>query len=51
VVTPISTALRVATKIVTLYAADVGVAWVVSEPDPRKIRRRVWEIGWGGSVH
>ena len=24
---------------------------VVSEPDPRKIGRRVWEIGWGGSVH
>jgi len=22
----------------------------VSEPDPWKIRRRVWEIGWGGSV-
>ena len=24
---------------------------VVSEPDPRKIEKRVWEIGWGGSVH
>ena len=23
---------------------------VVSEPDPRKIGRRVWEIGWGRSV-
>jgi len=23
---------------------------VVSEPDPWKIRRSVWEIGWGGSV-
>jgi len=23
---------------------------VVSEPDPRKIGRRVWEIGWGQSV-
>ena len=27
-VTPISTVLRLATRIVTLYAADVGVAWV-----------------------
>ena len=24
--------------------------WVVSEPDPRKIERRVW-YGLGGSVH
>ena len=24
---------------------------IVSEPDPRKIEKRVWEIGWGGSVH
>ena len=23
---------------------------IVSEPDPRKIGKRVWEIGWGGSV-
>jgi len=23
---------------------------IVSEPDPRKIRRSVWEIGWGRSV-
>jgi len=23
---------------------------VVSEPDPQKIERRVWEIGWGRSV-
>jgi len=23
---------------------------LVSEPDPRKIGRRVWEIGWGRSV-
>ena len=25
--------------------------WLVSEPDPRKIGRRVWHISWGGSVH
>jgi len=25
-------------------------SYVVLEPDPRKIRNRVWEIGWGGSV-
>ena len=25
-------------------------SYVVSEPDPRKIRNRVWEIGWGGSL-
>jgi len=24
---------------------------LVLEPDPRKIEKRVWEIGWGGSVH
>ena len=24
---------------------------LVSEPDPRKSKRRVWHIGWGGSVH
>jgi len=24
---------------------------IVSEPDPQKIEKRVWEIGWGGSVH
>jgi len=23
---------------------------LVSEPDPQKIGRRVWEIGWGRSV-
>jgi len=23
---------------------------LVSEPDPQKIGKRVWEIGWGGSV-
>ena len=28
-----------------------GIQTVVSEPDPRKIEKRVWEIGWGGSVH
>ena len=28
----------------------VGVQSVVWESDPRKIGRRVWEIGWGGSV-
>ena len=25
--------------------------FIVSEPDPRKIEKRVWEIGLGGSVH
>ena len=28
----------------------VGIR-VVSEPDPRKSKRRVWHIGRGGSVH
>ena len=28
VVTPISTVLRAATRVILLYAADVGVAWV-----------------------
>ena len=27
-----------------------GGEGVVSEPDPRKIKRRVWEIDWGRSV-
>jgi len=25
-------------------------SWVVLEPDPWKIGRRVWEMGWGRSV-
>jgi len=42
---------------VSLLAATQSVfpnGWlytlIVSETDPRKIRKRVWEIGWGGSV-
>ena len=27
-----------------------GGGGVVSEPDPWKIKKKVWEIGWGGSV-
>ena len=29
---------------------DLGGGGVVLEPDPQEIGRRVWEIGWGGSV-
>ena len=28
----------------------VMVKVTILEPDPRKIGRRVWEIGWGGSM-
>ena len=30
---------------------DAAGLRVVAEPDPQKIERRVWHIGWGGSVH
>ena len=30
--------------------ASLSLMDLVSEADPWKIRKRVWEIGWGGSV-
>jgi len=43
-----STSLALRTKeCMHRYHASHVTSVIVSEPDPRKIGRRVWEIGWG----